>query len=214
MDIRFGAEVAAEDGRVGRVERVILHPETAEVVGVVVAGDDLLPTDVIVPSDWITSAEGDLVRVRGTREDVGALEPFAQSQYVLPPEEWIPPTNEIPDASIYLFPAPAHAVEAFQRPISQRGPAVHEVADLAEGDVDVTGSTRVFCRDGEVGRVEEVVTKGNSDRVSHLIVRQGRFLLRDVAIPVTHLGEIRDGELHLNLTRSELDSLPDPQEIG
>lgn len=204
MHIRIGVPIFAEDGLAGRVSRIILHPATQEVEGIVSSDGGLLPHDVVIPIDRITAADLEGITIRGTTEDVFALEPFAMSQYTEPPEDWMPPTDE--PSSIYLFPASPYAVGAFDRP-NVSLTATHEVQNLESGDVDVSGATPVFCGDREVGHLDRVFTEEATDHLTHLVLHRGT-LRRDIAVPVEMVSSIGDEGIQLNLTEEELDSLP------
>jgi hypothetical protein len=93
MDIRIGVPVVTEDGNAGTVERIILHPDTLELEGIVAAQGRMLTSDVVIPVDRILEAREEWVRVQGKVEEIAGLEPFAQSQYIEPPEDWIPPSD-------------------------------------------------------------------------------------------------------------------------
>jgi uncharacterized protein YrrD len=205
MHIKIGVPIFAEDGQAGRVSRVILHPSTQELHGIVATEERLLPHDVVVPAALIASADEDGLTVRGTVEAISALEPFALSQYTEAPEDWIPPTGDA--SSIYLFPSSPYAVGAFDRP-SAVGPAsAHEVESLGMGDVDVSGSTLVYCGERQVGHLDRVFTEDNSDHVTHLVLQRGT-MRRDIAVPVDRVSSIGDEGILLDLTEEELDNLP------
>ena len=205
MHIKIGVPLFAEDGQAGRVSRVILHPSSQELHGIVISEDGMLAHDVVVPVTLITSAEEDGVTVRGTVETIRSLEPFAMSQYTEAPEDWIPPTGD--PSSIYLFPNSPYAVGAFDRPSPSPEPASHEIETLGEGDVDVSGSTVVFCGERPVGRLDRVFTEGDTDHVTHLVLQRGT-MRRDIAVPVDRVTSIGDEGILLDLTEEELESLP------
>lgn len=204
MEIRIGAPVLATDGQTGTVERIILHPETSEVEGVVAIEGRLLTRDVVIPIDWVEAAGEDGVHVRATAEQIDGLEPFAQSQYTEPPEDWLPPSGQ--PAAYYLFPASPLLVGAFPPATMQPGaPPPEEVENLEEGDVQVSGSTAVFCTDGECGRLDRVVTEGDSDRVLFLVIRDGS---RDLQVPVTAVESMGEAGIRLRLSKRDLGDLP------
>ncbi|MFN3651719.1 MAG: PRC-barrel domain-containing protein [Armatimonadota bacterium] len=205
MDIRIGVAVAAEDGNAGRVSGIILHPESQEVEGIVAEQGGMLAHDVVIPIERIVSAGEDVVRVRGTVDEISECPAFAQSQYVEPPDEWIPPLGGPP--THYLFPATPYSVGAFTFPSVQGAPPEHEVENLEPGDVEVAADTQVYLRDGStVGRVERVVTEGDSDRVSHLVV--SRTAGKDVMVGVDRVARMGEDGIHLQLDEVELDTLP------
>lgn len=206
MDIKIGAPVRAEDGQAGTVERIILHPDTRELDGVVARLAGMPTRDVVVPVDRIVSADVDGILLVGSTEDVANLDAFALNQYTTPPEEWLPLDGEA--SEVYLLPASPLTVGAFTQPASHPDPPAHEVEDLEAGDVDVSGSTTVFCTDGVAGKVDRVITEGDTDVVTHLIVHRGAVGARDVAVPVSDVAALGGDGIRLTLTRDELDELP------
>lgn len=205
MHIKIGVPIYAEDGQVGRVSRIILHPATNDMHGVVATEDALLPHDVVIPRIWIVGADEDGMTVRGTSEDVANLEAFALSQYSVPPEDWIPPTDS--PASIYLFPASPYSVGAFDRPRPSPPPISHELESLGDGDVEINGTTAVYCGERQVGRVDRVFTEGETEHVTHVVLNRGT-MRRDIAVPVDHITSIGDEGIQLDLSEEELDNLP------
>ncbi len=212
MQIKIGAPVLAEDGQVGAVERIILRPETGEVQAVVAVDGRVVGRDMVIPSALFLAADEDGLRIRGTLAEVDELEPFAQSQYVDPPEDWLPPEGG--SAAFYLFPASPLLVGAFHPPTMQPDAPPEEVDDLQPGEVEVSGATTVFCTDGEAGRLDRVATEGDSDRVLALVVRTGGLSGRDVQVPVDAVQGIGDAGIHLSLSREQLDEMPEYVEEG
>ena len=180
MDIKIGSPILVSDGEAGKVERIILHPETNELEGIVAAEGGLLTYDGVVPADMIEDADELGVRVHATSTQIGELEPFAQSQYTTPPEDWLPPTDA--PFAFYLFPRSPLAVGAFEPP-TQPDPADHEVDSLEPGDIDLSGLTEILTRDGVGGRLERVVTEAGTDHVTHLIIRHGPPCSRGSGLP-------------------------------
>lgn len=202
MNIKIGVPVIAEDGEAGWVERLILHPQTRELDALVVGQGDMLMHDVVVPIDRVLAAATDGVRLQGTIEELSELEPFQLSQYTAPPEEWIPPSGD--PSSIYLYPVSPVAVGAFIPPAPQV-PSEAPLESLHEGDVEVSGSTTVYCGDRGIGHLDRVVTDGDSDRVTHLVIEHRA---RAVAVPVEQVDAIGDDGIRLALGEEELDHLP------
>jgi uncharacterized protein YrrD len=214
MEIRIGVPVVAEDGEAGRVSRVVLDPETTQVVGIVAEEAGMLPHDVVIPVSAVLNASDDAVCVSGTLDDVSQYPPFTLSQYVTPPADWMPPTDLSLPASVYLFPESPYLVGAFHRPATQADPSVVETEAVGAGEIEVSGSTAVYCRDGAAGYIESVVTEGETDQVSHLIVRRANVGERDVLVPVSEVESVGDDVVYLAMDRNDLDMQPtfDPDE--
>src|SRR5437763_10429977 len=123
MDFHIGRPVMAEDGRAGTLERLIVDPVGDQLIALVVTQGGLLPHDVVVPLDRVLSADEEEVRVRGTVEEIAALEGFTQAQFTEPPEEWLPPGDLAVGSPYLLFPASPYAVGAFAPPAPISTPA-------------------------------------------------------------------------------------------
>ena len=71
--------------------------------------------------------------------------------------------------------------------------------------------TDVFLH-GAGGTVDRVLTEGDSDRVTHLIVRRGSLLTREIAVPAELIATTDEQTVHLTISQQELDELPEFQE--
>jgi len=216
MDFRIGLPVIAEDGRAGTLERLIFDPVADQMLGLVVSQGGLMPHDVVVPLDRVLSAGEEEVRVRGTVEEIAALEGFTQAQFTEPPEEWLPPADLAAGSPYFLFPASPYAVGAFAPPAPISAPADEAEENKPAGSVDLGAATEVFCTDGAGGTVDRVLTDGDSDRVTHLIVRRGSLFTRDLAVPAELIATTDEQTVHLTISQQELDELPEfqPEEDG
>jgi uncharacterized protein YrrD len=212
MQFQMGVPVLAEDGRAGTLDRLIFDPATDEVRGLVVVQGGLLPHDVVVPLELVLSADGEAVRVRGTVEAIASLEGFTQAQFTAPPENWLPPADLEAQAPYFLFPASPYAVGAFAPGATVNVPADEAQENKPAGSVDLSAATEVFCTDGPAGTVDRVLTDGDSDVVTHLIVRRGALFTREIAVPAQYIATTDEQSIHLTLSQQELDQLPEFKE--
>jgi uncharacterized protein YrrD len=212
MDFRIGRPVMAEDGRVGTLDRLIFDPQADRVCGLVVAEPGLLPHEVLVPLDRVIAADEEAVRVRGTVEEIAALEGFSYAQFTEPPEEWLPPADLDAGTSAFLFPASPYAVGAFAPTTPITAPAEEVEEEKPAGSIDLTADTVVDCTDGFAGTVDRVLTEGDSDRVTHLIVRRAGLVGRDLLVPAELITSTAEQTVHLSISLEELDRLPEFKE--
>ncbi len=212
MEFHIGTPVMAEDGRAGTLDRLIFDPGVEEVRGLVVAQDGLLPHDVVVPHDRILAADAEGVRVRGTVAEVAALEGFTQAQFTAPPAEWLPPADLVAASPFFLFPASPYAVGAFAAAAPISLPADEAEENKPAGAVDLGAATEVVCTDGVAGTVDRILTAGDSERVTHLIVRRGALLTRDIAVPAELIASTDEQTVYLTISLEEIDLLPEFEE--
>jgi uncharacterized protein YrrD len=210
MELRIGAPVLAEDGRAGTVGGFVFDPRWREITAVVVTQGWLLPHDVVVPIGEVLSADDEAVRVRGTAEAIAGHEAFRHVQYTAPPQDWLPPEGF--PAEAFLFPASPYAVEAFVPSSPAPPPPDEPEEDLPPDNVDLGPNTDVICLDGPAGTVDRVITEGESDRVTHLIVHRGTLFAKERVVPVTLIDRVTDAGVFLTISAEELDNLPEFEE--
>jgi uncharacterized protein YrrD len=208
MDFRIGRPVMAEDGRAGTLDRLIFDPVTDQVRGLVVREAGLLPNDVVVPLDRVLSADEKGVRVRGTVEEIAGLEGFSHAQFTEPPEAWLPPPDLAVGSSAFLFPVSPYAVGAFAPTMPMAVPADEVEEEKPPGSVDLSADTVVNCTDGLAGTVDRVLTEGGTDRVTHLIVRRGALIVREIMVPAELIASTAEETVQLSISQEELDRLP------
>jgi uncharacterized protein YrrD len=212
MDFRIGRPVVAENGQAGTLDRLIFDPVTDQVRGLVVREAGLLPNDVVVPLNRVLSADEKEVRVRGTVEEIAGLEGFSHAQFTEPPEAWLPPPELAVGSSAFLFPVSPYAVGAFAPTTPIAVPADEVEEEKPPGSVDLSADTVVNCTDGLAGTVDRVITEGGTDRVTHLIVRRGALIVREIMVPAELIASTDDETVQLSISQEELDRLPEFEE--
>lgn len=69
--------------------------------------------------------------------------------------------------------------------------------------------TRVEASDGYVGNVDEFVVNPENGTITHMMMREGHLWgKKDVIIPLSAMGETREGTMFLNLDKHQIESLP------
>src|SRR5262245_56427353 len=68
---------------------------------------------------------------------------------------------------------------------------------------------KVFCTDGEVGRLTDVVVDPVRRRVTHLVVREEALTAREFLVPSERVAESSRAEVRLGCTRDELVGFPE-----
>ncbi len=71
---------------------------------------------------------------------------------------------------------------------------------------------KVFCRDGEAGKLIKVAIDPHTRRITDLIVERGLLLARDRVLPVDLVGRIDEEGIHLSISSAELRSYPEYRE--
>jgi hypothetical protein len=201
FEIRTRALVVASDGEVGRIDGVIVSPETGEVGGFIVRAALQLGHDLLIPVEAVGDATEDLIRLRCTIDDLRALPPLNQHNFTRPSPEWPLPAGH--DAASVL--------------VRRSGPPVRDglqstrpeqPVDLSR-DVKLRPGQTVVNAHGEVGPLDLVLVDATTGQVSCLVVRLGGLAGQGTLVPPDLISGVRGAEIVLDATPEQLAQLPE-----
>jgi len=218
MRIKEGATVySAQGDKVGKVDRVVIDPNSKEVTHLVIRKGFLLVDDKVLPISLVASADEGRVQLR---EDAGILEElpnFEETSYV--------PLDQI-DAlqaeyreghaqPVYYYPTPdftslgrtgmmAIPVTGYQAPY-----AAETHRNIPPETVAIEAGANAISSDGKhVGDLEAVLTDPSTDRVTHVIIKEGLLLKEKKLVPVEWISGVEENEIHLSVGSQIIDRLP------
>lgn len=73
---------------------------------------------------------------------------------------------------------------------------------------DVTKGTIIFCTDGPVGEVHDVLIDPETERPTHIILREGILVIKEVNIPVDYVQKVESDCVLLKVNKGEIERLP------
>ena len=190
MDMHLNAHVECSDGRVGRLENIILNPKTERVTYLVVRGNDLQNKERLVPERLVKEASHDTVFLSISKKKFEEMKNFIQEEYI--------PSN----VTLYM---------AEQTGWNMGTPASvfveHET--VPAGGLIVHKGAKVFATDGHAGKVDDFLVEKKSGRITHLILLEGHLWgKKDISVPVTQIDRYEDGNIYLKIDKSGVETLP------
>ncbi len=190
MDLRLKAHVECLDGRTGRLENIILNPETERVMYLVVRGNDVANTQRLVPERMVKEASHDTVFLSISKKKFEEMKKLIQEDYI--------PS----DTMLYM------AKNAGWNMGTPAAMFVEHVV-VPTGGLMVQKGTGVFATDGHAGRVDEFLVEKKGGRITHLILREGHLWgKKDISVPVNQIDRYEDGKVYLKLAKDEVEELP------
>jgi hypothetical protein len=206
MEIPMEAQVQCTDGACGRSEYVLINPASENITHVVVREDSSHGAEYIVPLGLVDEMADGRMRLRCSRAELEKLAPFAKTKIVkqevseifmgsrgAPGDYGIVPTN-------YYWPYVTVGKTEYVPEIRRQVP---------RGELAMGRDLRIEATDGSVGRVDEFVVNPDSGHITHVVMHEGRlFRRRDVAIPISDVGDTHEKTLFLKLTKAQVGSLP------
>jgi sporulation protein YlmC with PRC-barrel domain len=202
MNFKQKASVSAADGQeVGRIDRVVIDPETKKVTHVVVRKGLLFADDRVVPIGLVAEATEDHVNLRRVAGDLHNLPKFEESHYVQSPEE--EGGHHSPSSGRYASPLygppPAAAGTSYPDP-GLSGPqyAKRVEQNIPEGTVALREGAKVIANDGKlVGHVEEILTDIETEQALYILISKGLVTKERKLIPALWVREIDENEIYL-----------------
>lgn len=192
MDLPLNAKVYCVDGLCGQSKELVLDRNTEEVTHLVVKGNHLPHTELLVPVELVAETTPRLIRLRCTKDKLAELEPFLKLEVI---EEKIP--HYLPNQ--YLMPINAPETKW----VTVRREAI------PPGDIAVRQGARVEATDGHVGRVDEFLMDPVTEQVTHLVMREGHLWgHRDVTIPLSEIDRLGENVIYLKLNKDQVEALP------
>jgi sporulation protein YlmC with PRC-barrel domain len=206
MRIDLGAKVRTRDGHgAGHVKQAVWDPAGNRIVAYVINTGGLLGHDAVIPPESVEGAErdGDEIVLNLTKKELGEIARYEESEYSVPPEDWIPPAVFGFPTSGYLW--PVRYTESALPPVGPPPPTehVHEPA--------IRRGMRVRDANGDdLGTVEEVMVDEATEELRGIVVRRGGVLERVAGdgqtfeIDVQQVGQVDDDELRLITSGAEI----------
>ena len=83
-----------------------------------------------------------------------------------------------------------------------------KIRDASNIDSDVTKGTPILCTDGPVGEVHDVLIDPETERPTHIILREGILVIKEVNIPIGYVQEVEGNRVLLKVNKEKIERLP------
>jgi len=205
MDIPLDTDVFCSDALCGRSKAVVINPVSEKITHIVVATQEMLHSEYLVPVDLIEESKPDRIQLRCNRNKLATLDPFHRAKFVRLSDLKAAdrPPSEIPEAqvsSIWLWPY-VTASGGFGTYI--------DLEQIPPGELAVHRGAKVIATDGPVGQVDEFIINPETDNISHLVMREGHFWgQKEITIPISDIERAESDVVYLKLGKDEIEKLP------
>ncbi len=204
MEIPLNAQVECTDGVCGRSMYVVMNPVFEQVTHLVVKENSSPGTEYMVPVDFMTDTTGDTIKLRCSKAELEKMEPFNQTTFIA---ERVPESNYSSgggeyggNGSYYYMPFVTLDKTIYVPEEDQQTPP---------GELAMHRGTRVEATDGYVGKVDEFVVNPENGYITHMVMREGHLWgKKEVAIPLSAMGEMREDTVFLKLDKAQIEALP------
>jgi sporulation protein YlmC with PRC-barrel domain len=155
-----------------------------------------LRTERLVSVDRVVETTPDLVRLRCSKSELAAMQPFVETEYHRMDRDTFVGG---PYCGWYGWPYVVLATVLM--------PAKYE--RVPPGELAVRRGARVKATDGQVGQMDEFLVDPTTRHITHLVVREGRLWgQKDVTIPISEIERAGEDTVYLKLDKHAIESLP------
>jgi uncharacterized protein YrrD len=225
MQFKKGTSVYTAGGdTVGHIDRVVIDPQTNEIVGVVVRKGFLFTEDKVVLSEHIARSTEDRVELRADITDLDSMPTYDDVQYIPLNEANLDkdvvdanPADATYAAPMYWYP-PIGLSAAYPGGIgyTAAAPAVAQPyvtkteKNIPEGTVALKEGANVYSSDDKhVGDLDRIYTENRNDTATHFLISQGLFFKARKLVPINWVKSVTDKEVRLSVPSELLNRLPD-----
>ena len=82
------------------------------------------------------------------------------------------------------------------------------IGDASNSFRNMTKGTPIFCTDGPVGEVHDVLIDPETERPTHIILREGILVIKEINIPVNYVQKVEDDRVLLKVNKEKIERLP------
>jgi uncharacterized protein YrrD len=187
MQFKQNATVYSADGHeVGRIDRVVLDPQTKEVTNLIIRQGVFLSEDKVVPISLVSQTDENHVELRANADDLHNLQNYEETYYVDSTGDL---RTDYPATPLYAYPPVSGMIMGgtpiIPEPIGSLNQEVsHTEKNIPQDTVALKEGARVISQDDEhVGNIERVFTAANSGTVSHFLIAQGLLFKAHKLVP-------------------------------
>ena len=220
MQFKQGTHVYTSDGtNVGSLDRVVLDPQTDDVIELVIRKGRLFGEDKVIPMEWVASATEERVTLDKAERDLPALRKFEDTYYV--PVDAKDLHGDLADPSgyespfVYDYPPLGVAWWGFSNDIGAppvvSAPQFQKRSEenIPQGTVALREGARVLSKDGDhIGNVAELFTDESNKHVTHLLISQGLLFKERKLIPTNWIKLAGEDDVMLTVSTSVVHDLP------
>ncbi len=208
MNIPMKATVKCTDGEHGKTSCYIINPVTHELTHVAIdTGSLMSPEDRLLSIKHITDTDEDSITINLSKDELENQDPFTALNYIGP--------KSVDAAAVEtgyrsLYSGDAFVMQPYTEPNYDYTAGYTPVEQVPADELAMHRGAVVEASDGKVGTIDEFIIDPKNNHISHIILREGHLWgSKEVTIPLKNIAHVVDDIVQLDLTKDEVDALPD-----
>lgn len=205
-----GAEVFTAAGeKVGSISRIVIDAKTRDVTDLVVERGLLGGDEKVIPIGLVDVENVERITLRETNQGVDEFLDYETTHYV--PVENAGPSYDNVETTFWYPPA------NFQVQMPRAGLVSNAIPDqvpqtetsIPEGRIAISEGAKVVSADEKhMGNVEQVITGGEGNTVTHIVIGKGFLLKEHKVVPASWVSSMEGDQIRLSVDAGLFDRLP------
>lgn len=201
MDIAINSKVLCIDGECGHVTCVLINPVNRKITHLIVKERGIVGQERMVPIELVEDSLPKKIDLRIDKAGFQALENFISIKYVSGKD----PFDAYLPEHYYLHP---FVMPDYDLGYDQSALYTQE-ENIPDDELAVNRGAGVYAKDGQVGNVDEFLVSPITEKITHIVLREGHIWDRkQITIPVSDIERIDVEGVHLKLTKDDVNELP------
>jgi uncharacterized protein YrrD len=206
FDLNIGAEVVCQDGKCGKLRKIVIDPDSRQVTDLIVEKGWLLKEDRVIPYDLVNNATEEEIQLSIRSDQLSDFQAYQEVSFQVPDQEdWEDSVYQQGQVVTWSRMPNAYGLQV-SRPLV---PILEFKVDDGVPDQEalVKRGTPVLIDSEEIGQVDHLLVDSETGEMDYLVVDQG-LLQRAVIIPSDYLKQISESGVSLDVEEKELAGLP------
>lgn len=224
MEFKENASIYGSDGKkVGELDRIVIDPKAGEVTHLIARKGLFLPTDKVIPVDWVSRTSDEEVFLNEPSDRMDDLPEYEEINYLPVDDEDSARYGYRPgySKSVYWYPVVGSPNMMWSggywgpMPPSTYDPGFRlvEEKNIPEDTIALKRGAKVIAEDGEtIGEVEKLVTESQKEQITHLVITKGLLNQEKKLIPASWVSDVKEDGVLLSVKSKIVDRLRDYEE--
>ena len=207
LDLNIGADVYCNDGRCGKLSRVVIDPRSERVTDLVVEKGFLQKEDRVIPVSAIDTATGSEIRLDIDAETYEKFAQYDEESVRLPASGYRGAQYEATEVLYSVQGYGSYGSITLSRPTV---PTVeHTIHEGVPTRLEVLSSgTPVRNAHGELGDVDHLLINRDTNWITHVIVKTNDLFSDYPIVPIGDIDNIDEEGVYLEMSEEELGAYP------
>ncbi len=203
LSFDIGARTYCQDGRCGKLVRLVVNPVTEDVTDLIIEQGFLQKHDRVVPISVVKSTTDTEIHLAVKSHSLGDFPEFREVEFRVPSLGWDSSRHKPESVRVWMSPYGVGVSGRNVVPTTRQ----HINKGVAFGSKVIGRGSKVHYVRGGAGKVDHVLVDCEEGHITHLVVKRN-LLAEYHVVPVDMIGSVEDNGVWLSVSRDQVLSLP------